>query len=606
MKISLDGLDYELMPGSQVSRIPVAEWPANMRLDGQQQRKDRSDMSSWAIDQWYNGLGLQHYNVNLTSRVAGLWDVENCDTRWDSFVCLSPKWQDITVTPSVNIDFPTAIAREVYCFQKGVATYLSVAFKYTAPDTMGSYQRLTSSPSYGFLAGLKVVEGRIIAASAFKGKYIISVGSLGSEAKKGGAIHSGVATAVDVQIADIGGTIHTLALVPGNNEAYLYVNSRKFGWPSGTAANVATMSHFVGSYTAPLVGDGTSVYAMIPNSIWDFDMNPSMVVNNAADEEPNPYQSMFRGNLYFKNNYSLIKYGTTLESKGYNQKDGLPINLFGKISCMQETFKWLYAAVKGASYSHILTMDKDNIWQYYARIPSMGRWVKKMLISDQPDDIQRLFCLLDDGTIGFYYNPTIDPRLAGTYPFVGTGHFTMPIFDGGMIEEPGAFYDMSVAGDAISDENIITCNYGLNGEDPTATLGVVATINSSLLYGSPYGVEGYRIQPKFTLQGANSGTSPFFNSAILHYLKIPDEREQFSFGIDLAETARQQTRPAETVIEELNAARRKKILIPFQYGKVATRAVKVTDMPAADDVEFDKIYSGERKGNIEVTVAELR
>ena len=81
MKVHLDGHEFELVTGTGVNRQPIVEWPQNTRLDGQQMRKDRSLISSYVVDSWKNGLGIERQNTALSAHDYRLWDAENVDTR---------------------------------------------------------------------------------------------------------------------------------------------------------------------------------------------------------------------------------------------------------------------------------------------------------------------------------------------------------------------------------------------------------------------------------------------------------------------------------------------------------------------------------------------
>lgn len=404
-----------------------------------------------------------------------------------------------------------------------------------------------------------------------------------------------------VQIAYMGGTLHCLTYDNTLNQVCFFVDNDV----GGSVTSVGTISTVVGSYLAPLMTDGLTMYAMLPEGIYDFDTSPNIIVDTSRAKDLNCRQVIFKDELYFKNKQSLIKYTTPPQSVGYDLGDGLPSDKLGEITAMCSSWRWLFTAVQGATYSHILTYDSKG-WQYYARIPTAGLWVKDMFLSNSPDAIDRLWCIFGNyGYPGYFLNPMVNPLNAATYSYVPTGHFTPPIFDGGMAEEPGAFYDENIIADGMVGSNRITCLYGLDGANPVTTLGVVATNTAALIWGSPYGLEGYKIQPKFILSSATSGSTPIFQEAIIHYLKLPEDREAFEFTIDLNETASKEVRPLEAVIGSLNYERQKRTLSPFWYGVIPTKNVKVLEAPSAENIQEDKIFQGEREGFETIRVAEI-
>jgi len=364
----------------------------------------------------------------------------------------------------------------------------------------------------------------------------------------------------------------------------------------------------VGSYLADLADDGVTMFANLPDGVYDFDDTPSVAVSTSRSQDKNCAQEMFEDNLYFKNKNSMVKYdGTGVTSVGYDENDGLPSDKIGETTALCSSWKFLFAAVKGATYSHILSKVAAGAWEYYARVPTPGLWVKRLFLSDSPDAIDRLWVIYGNhGYPGYFLNPMVNPLQAATYAYVPTGHFTYPIYGGDMPEEGGAFFDAKYSLGGMGGSNIMTVMYGLNGATPVTTLGVVASNNFSHVLGSPYGVEGNRIQPKFILAGANSGTTSIFKQAVFHYLKDPDKRSTFDFSIDIDRSSQTGVRSREAVIGSLNHVLSKKTLFPFYYGQMGTRHVKVLDMPFDEASKNEQLpLPQQREGIVQIRLAEI-
>lgn len=591
MKIVLNGNIYHLESGTGVKRSPMVEWPDNIRLDGQQQRKDRRWLSSWAIDNWSNGLLVERMNVDVATLSSRLWDVDNCDTRNLSIV-RSPAFNTCTIVPSWNADLPLmygTYGTDLYLCAGGER----IAFKFSPPFSFGSYKCVASTSGVSSLSAVCAVGNRVLAVVGDKVFHTSALGAGATELM-------GSLGIVYNEIIDCGGTLHFLSY-DGDKAHFLLGNLYS---NTATINPVGTAPTTLGSYMASLETDGLSVYAQLPEGVYDFDDTPSLVVDTSRAKDLNCRQTMFQNELHFKNFKSLIKYdGTDVTPVGYDQLDGLPSDKWGEITAMCSSWKYTFAAVKGPSYSHILTND-GKAWQYYAKIPTGGLWVRDMFLSSSPDAIDRLWCIFGNyGYPGYFLNPMVNPLQAATYSFVPTGYFAPSVFDGGMAEEGGAFYDLNVNAD-VGGSNIITSFYGLNGASPISTLGVIATTVGQHIFGSPYGVEGYTIQPKFMLSGL-TGTGPIFRKAILHYLKLPKSREEFEFTINLKDTADAEARPVGAVIGSLNSEREKKTLMPFWYGRIPTKAVRVLDIPSDENIEKDEIFAGEREGLVTLKVAEI-
>lgn len=633
MKIYLNGNEYVLSAGTGVQRSPLIEWPDNTRLDGDQRRKDRRYMSSWSIDSWDNGLGIQEIKVGSTANLRRIWDVENVDTRHPSQIILSPKFVTCTVNPSrADLDFHIHYTDQLYFVESahwatGGATDWIIparAYKFTAPDIIGSYKNLAQARVGGASAGRI---GSVVAVKDFGGQidFVARARDYYLEAAHtwrlyyaptlgGSYLHENIAyggylgTSGDFSrhghMAELGGTLHIILYEGDTSRTYFYVAPQT---SATLVTSVASISSVIGTNLAPLVGDGVTMYAQLPDGVYDFDLTPAKVVDTDRARDKNCMQTIFNKKLHFKNKKSLIEYTSDgTDSVGYDLNDGLPSDKLGEITAMCSSWKYLFAAVKGASYSHILAMDEDNHWQYYARIPTMGVAVREMFLSDAPDAIDRLWCLFASyGYPGYFLNPMVNPLQAATYSYVPTGYFTKPIFGGDLPEEKGTFFDWVVTGDEIGGGNKIICQYGINGVNPVTTLGVISSTNQQLIFGSPYGLEGNRIQPKFILCGSATGTTPVFRQSVIHYLKKPEQRQMFQFEIDLGQTATERANPVEAVIGSLNYERESKTLMPFWYGQMGTKQVMVIDEPSSENVEHQDILEGERSGKVRLVVAEI-
>ena len=615
MNIFLDGHRFELEPDTGVLRTPLVEWPQNTRLDGQQRRKDRSLLSSYVIDDWSGGLGIERQNVENPNHTTRLWDAENVDTRFPSQIVLSPAFNFATIVPSrgdLNLAF--IFDNNLQFCETTATTRGGFAYRFSAPFTIGSYYQLVTGSNsgvhFGSVAGIGVANNRIGilcrgSMGAGNQDLFISVGSIGGNelawSERGQQNNIRLA-----QFSDLGGTPHSIDY---GSDGRVYFNVYGQDFLSRTLLTTAIRTS-VGSYLAPLVNDGLKMYAYLPEGIYDFDITPSVIISTDRSKDQNANQVMFKNELYFKNAKSLIYYdGVDLKSIGYDLEDGLPSDKAGEITAMTSNFKWIYAAVKGATYSHILTRDQGGNWQYYARIPSAGLWVREMFLSNSPDAIDRLWCLFDNYAYpGYFLNPVVNPLQAGTYSFSSDGYFTKPVFDGGLPEVDGVFLDIGLTSKAMGGSNSSSIFYGLNGASPTTSLlGNISTTFGNIIFGSPYGVQGRRIQSRFWLTNGlgNMGTTPVFQDALFHYLKDPDKRETFDFTIDVRETARYAGLPQEAIIGTLGAIMDTKTLLPFYYGLVATRQVKVLDIPAQEDIIKDDILGGERSASIKMRVAEI-
>lgn len=601
MQITLNGQIYELKGG--VNRQPIIEWPDNIRLDGQQLRKDRRYLSSWEIDDVSQGLGKKE-DISGGKR---LWDVENVDTRFSSQKILSPALVTCTVNPSRgDLSLAMDYLNDVYFFQTTSGNGL---YKFTAPNSLVGSSNLTiGSPATCILGvrGVKVLGANIILAAigGSGNSLFVPLGSLGDIGTSRGQFTTDPSI-LDVKFADIGGTIHALAYDETSKGYGFYIIPRLLG----SLVPIGSITGVVGTQLSPLVGDGPKVYANLPDGVWDFDDIPAKIIDSGRSIDLNPNQVMFQNYLYFKNKYSTMKYdGVDVVGVGYDREDGLPSDKMGEITAYASTWRRIFAAVKGATYSHILTYD--GAWQYYTRWPTAGIWIKDMFLSAAPDGIDRLWCIPGNYAYpGYFLNPMINPLQAATYGYVPSGYYTPPIYGGGMPEITGGFLRMIMTSDNLNGTQDARIRYGLDGAIPSNILGLVGSKHSELVFGSPAGIEAYRIQPQIELfrNSALTGTTPIVRETVLHYLKDPPRRYIYDFEVDLEATARARQNPIEAIIGSLNYVANIKILSPFWYGQIATTYVKVMDQPASENIQdsVNNVFPAEREGFVRVRVGEI-
>ena len=622
MRIFLDGEVYEIKAGTKVEIQPIEDWPESSRFDAQQYRKDRREVSSFTLDSHRNGLGIQVQNTALAAHAARLWDVENIDTRLDGQMLLSPQLFDSSIVPSRgDLGIPVVYKNELY-FVTTNHPGGSMAgvdddqpgwwYRYDpATEQIGSYRRMIPSNSLGNIGSIHGLFVRgdeaffvYRANNEHRWTFVqMPDAAGGNKDNLPGLLGSYTGNfPYPWRAIELAGTTHLLGY-DSVQDAHLFAMVQA----AGTANSfVGSAPGLAGSYVAPLRTDGVTAYAALPDGIWDFDDTPNKLVDAGRSLERNPAQVMLSNKLYFKNDLSLLEYGTTISSVGYDRDAGLPADKMGEITAMTSTFDKAYVAVKGGTYTHILTKDVAHVWQYYARVPTAGLWVKDMFFSDAPDGLDRLWLEYGNHSIpGFFLNPVVNPLQAGTYSHVPTGHATWPDFDGGMAEEPGAFFDWATTMDAVGSNTGIV-QYAVDGTTGFATLGVIGTGQARFLFGSPAGIEAHRLQARVILSrdSAQVGTTPVLRQQNLHYLKIPAKRDQFFATIDVDKTANA-IRPAAAVIGSLRYLRDKRTLSPFNYGQVATTWVRLLGMAAEEETPNRSVLETERGGTWKIKLSEI-
>ncbi|MBU2346667.1 MAG: hypothetical protein KJ888_20950, partial [Gammaproteobacteria bacterium] len=90
MDVWIDGQKYTLQKNTKITRSPLIEFPQHIRTVGQQQRQDRTLISSFVIEEWSEGLGIERMNINIARDTKSFWDVDSVDTRFPSMLVKSP------------------------------------------------------------------------------------------------------------------------------------------------------------------------------------------------------------------------------------------------------------------------------------------------------------------------------------------------------------------------------------------------------------------------------------------------------------------------------------------------------------------------------------
>ncbi len=618
MRVVLDGQEYFLQKGTGVLRQPMIEWPDNTRFDGQQFRKDRRNISTQSIDDWSNGLGVFRQRIGVAGDLNRIADAENVDTRFQRQIVLSPLFNTATIVPSRgDLELDLEFIDQLYFVESrktGSAASAARAYKFAPPFTLGSFRKFVPGggaigEGAGSLSAVRAFGGQIVFIAAnpslSAADTIYTAGTLGVAATSLTNTTAKIG-AIKPQLGDFGGTVHILI----NNEETSLLEFR-IGAVGSFYTKVFALDTVIGSYVPELVSDGLTMFALAPDGLFDFDDTPAIVVSTERAKDKNGVLTNFRNFPHFKNKLSLQEFdGVNVTSVGYDIDDGLAGEKMGEITAMASSQDRLYAAVMGGTFSHILTMDSGNKWQHYARVPTAGVWVRRMFFSDAPDAIDRLWLIFGNApNPGYFLNPFINPLQAATYAYVPTGQVTFPIFDGGLSEVDGAFYRLTTTSDKIGSSNMVA-QFGLDGAEPSVTLGIVASISEALTYGSPSGLQARRIQNRWTLDNKGmSGTTPIFREAANEYLKEQNVREQFEFIVDIDATAKKRgvtsaINPTESVLGSLDSVRSTRTLVPFRYGRITTRFVKILATPSQEEVE-SSIFEGERDAFVRLRVAEI-
>ena len=598
-------------------------------------------MSSWEINRYSYGFGISRMRANIPAETQSFWD-STLDTRNPRQVILPPLMVQCSISPSASIsaEILSADPNNVFIFCQPT---VNVLYHYKlAGDTFGSlglismpnlmqaerFDWLDTENQWGVVWSNMAADGTNRKYTGFKTATVNAGGTAPAFA------------ALDA----LGSQAWFSPFVANSDGIARYGYQNVVDKAGGLCVTTATIPSIVASRSEPearaayqaLTGDGN--FVAYSDGIFDASLsngNLRRKVDFSQQRQKNvgkPLGVFDSDNLMIPVRIGMKAYDTgddTIRDIGLDLDDGLPSDKSGEITAMASGDIYLFAATKpktATDKASIFAWDRVG-WHYMAQIPSVNVQVGIMRNTSRPDSFDRLFILptmtlsaitATVGVIGTFSKaypplylplPQSNPLTEASYTFATTGKLVYPENDLGLPEYNKGFYDISVDGRALGAGNQIEVFYGLDGVAPSTSAGIctVSGVRQLKLGTIGQGVSGKRIQvvPVLT-RGTAPGTTPQLTSLMLHYLAYPAVREAFNFVIDIDQTARPGGRPAQTIIDEIGSLFELSTLVPFYFGHIGTRLVKVTNPKVSEEEEqADNWYASELQGAIKLRVVEL-
>jgi hypothetical protein len=270
---------------------------------------------------------------------------------------------------------------------------------------------------------------------------------------------------------------------------------------------------------------------------------------------------------------------------------------------MAPTAKWLYVYCKSAGGydAAIVAVGTEGDWHAILRdYPPIGGdlgwsddWTPERIYVYSYDTYGAT------PTMRFLEMPGVGGRPATTpdYDYAQTGWFTTPIFDGRYGEITGTALALTVIAENITDTELITVKYGLDGTYPATALGTIEPGVTTLDFpgvGSHVGVAFKTIAFQFTLTRSSDSTkTPLIRRIVLAYLKKPPVRYRYTASIEVKGT-RSGLRSMETILAELETAYDATTLRELKYGRVTTNVnivgLNFVEKPATQKTGQRNVY----------------
>lgn len=641
MNVVINGLSYELKPDTGVHREPIVDWPEHTRSQGQQQRQDRSLMSSWAPSKLTYGSGIERADMDEVRDRESYW-LSSVDTRWKGKVFLPALvnvptftyatsagtmsslgfmyWDGMSRATKILVSVPPTT--NVHGFREGVFDTTNNEFTYgiVMPINAGGLGTLSylfrtaiqKGNEYFFFGVSSGPQTGIIEVNSTKTAATLSFVARATGAKithyRVGNFHEYVGTlhiaTVDVAIGQRKLYVHpilsaTLERSEPFHKPFVWLNtpylaSTPDGLYVGHSVGVDLLNTTQRTFTEKLsLRANENIHGA--KSMLTFDFENLMV----------PYAiSSGQGGLTAFNTVDNVA-----QSVGMNLDDGVPSGHSSRIESMVSSNDFLFAGFENyeGGPSRVFAYDRFG-WHFIAAVPSQ-MLAKQLLLSGYSS---QLWMVPTGNLPPFYINyPLANPLLTATYTFAITGDLRYPIINFGMPEWKTGVYEFILEANTLGSGRQIEAFYGLNGVEPTQSLATATQSGTTIMqFGGGLGVECYSIQMMLRFsRGPDNNKTPVLithHGPVLEYLKFPSTRNISRFIIDLEATTRVHSRPPREQITALANTMGSAILIPFHYGGVATMNVRILSMPSEEVSDDDSMVARMiHSGEVEVTVAEL-
>lgn len=398
------------------------------------------------------------------------------------------------------------------------------------------------------------------------------------------------------------------AIKDTNDELWLAAKGDATGYQSvgtHTRPNLANMKAFVGQdgYEGLFLFYKDRVTCVEDvggyGTLIDVDMAEVPYINLEGCEDDNNASEVVAYNkqLIFPVQDTLLAYAANgiITDIGMNMFSGMPSAKQGKVINLQSSVRNLFAGVYQSGVTQVYIFNGEG-WHWFGQSANIGT-SGHILLTKGSDDTSRLLAGGNlDPTLSLWKHPfenPIHPAEGIAFNFESGGDFITPEYDGGLPNQVGVALKLHVEG-TFDVNRKATLYYSTLGAGGNFTaLGQATQKGLNTFDFGTVGIEHSLIQFKADLDG-NATQSPVIRTMVFDYLKTPDNRNTYTFTIDLVKTAggSQSIHLVAGLIASLNTVRDSKVLVPFQYGAFATSNVKMLAMPAKEEhvTGTDNVY----------------
>ena len=628
MQVQLGGVTYELVDGTFITKQPLIEYPQHIRTTGQQERGGQTLKSNWWMDNFEGGFGCDRIDITSDRMLTSFWD------------------STAETVQRGQITNPRAIAAIP------VATYVA---PYTVYEYGGTFWGLTGAQAYAHRNKSYANSGNVnvlqytgtgwafsaaLNTSSINDPVAKNVDYIGGQPcimwkdyVKASGVGENSRLKVSMLSPNIADTMveseGTYNAVPifwrwaNSTRAAVYLSggesftaidkdgiAASFG-DFGVDASIAALQNIF-MFQGQDGYEGAFCFYKNKLTCWEnFDLDRSAT---EVDSSEIPYLDMFgledsnnmadvvvfNGSLIYQVQDALLAYAAdgSVMDIGMNMFSGMPSSKQGKVEALCSSVRHLYAAVNQTGIRQVFQFDGSG-WHYFGVTPTMGNtatsygWLNMIT---NPSGTPQLMINVEGDATSYVWdypdNNVLYPPEGGTQLFETSSEFITPEFDGGLPNQKGVAYGLSVEGVFGAGQTATFYYSTLGGATGWNALGQATISGRTTFAFGTKGVPNDTIQFKFGLEGLATA-SPVIRTAVLDYLKFPDVRDVFTFTLDLVKTNGANLASVQTSLDTLAGIRDSYEMTPFQYGSLATINIKILEMPAKEEfiTASDSVYS---------------
>lgn len=632
MQIKLGSDTFELASGTFITKQPLIEYPQHLRTTGQQERGGQTLMSNWWLENFESGFGCNRIDLVSDRMKSSFWD-STADTIHRGQITNPRLCQAIPVAS-------TSIAP--YAVYEYGGTFWGLAGKFSLLGTLNWGQKDRDTIKGDKIARLQYTGTQWTVADATLGtsydrfaKNIDYVGGLAALFRHEGT--NNTPTLNDSEVVLLTPTLGDVVTTynSAGKDSYPYF----WKWANTTQAAVVigmgdnlfcyggdkldSFGEFgVGGSLGPIKNmrmfqgqdgyEGLFIFYKNKLTCWEnFYLNVDTPEVESSEipyldlfglEDPNNMcdVAVFNGSMVFPVQDSLLAYSSdgSVMDVGMNLFSGMPSDKQGKVEALCSSVRHLYACVNQSGVRQIYQFDGTG-WHWFGKTPTMGNLATsfcRLNMVTNPSGIPQLMINVEGDATSYVWDyPDTNPLFlpgSGTISWEASSHVVTPEFDGGLPNQTGVAYKVSVEGVFDSARKATLYYSTIGGATGWVALGQATQSGRTSFDFGTLGIPHDIIQFKFGLEG-NATSTPVIRTVVLDYLKFPEVRDVYTFTVDLVKTYGGNLASVQSGLDVLASIRDSYPMVPFQYGNNATVNVKVLEMPANEEAvtTTDGVYA---------------